>query len=139
MLLFTLMYLYQCVNKRLGVAAVLRIVEDAGAKVVVTSTWRGDLSMYSYLLRALQIAGIPEESVLQPTLNLHVEGRGAEVRQWLDTHEDFDSCVILDDNHGESFEVHGLAGHFIQTLALDPAGNGECEVLAAFPAFLCAL
>ena len=88
-----------------------------GAEVVLTTTWRLDPAMRTFLISALsEVAGVV---VRGDTPNLKGAGRGAEVREWLQRNPAVRSFVIVDDSHVASFEAAGLGDHFVQTTIRD--------------------
>ena len=96
-----------------------RVIEATGAAIVISSTWRLELDMRRFLMRALAVGGIDVEAVVAgdtPEVAVVDGGRGAEVCAWLAEHPiTAEGCVILDDGHAKSFAAHGLGGVFVQT------------------------
>ena len=72
----------------------LRLLELAGASVVISSSWRHDRrndKIWKDLFGDLYLGKTGSES----------GGRGVEIRKWLDTHSDIDTTVILDDEDSD--------------------------------------
>lgn len=69
-----------------------KLTEATGAKIVVSSSWRGD----SALQTIFTLAGI-KEPIYGETPRLYSRYRGQEIQQWLDKHK-YDKYVILDDD-----------------------------------------
>lgn len=69
-----------------------KLTEATGAKIVVSSSWRGD----SALQTIFTLAGI-KEPIYGETPRLYSRYRGQEIQQWLDKHK-CDKYVILDDD-----------------------------------------
>lgn len=69
-----------------------KLTEATGAKIVVSSSWRGD----SALQTIFTLAGI-KEPIYGETHRLYSRYRGQEIQQWLDKHK-CDKYVILDDD-----------------------------------------
>jgi hypothetical protein len=92
------------------------IIEETDAHIVISSTWRENEIMTEYLIKALESQGIPSGRVIGKTPFLGcLEGRGAEIRLWLN--ENYcSSFVILDDDHMWSFQKHSLNDRVVQTI-----------------------
>ncbi len=103
-------------------------------KIVLSTTWREDVEMRHFLLSAMSVSGIDVESVVigdTPSLS-PIEGRGGEIRKWLDDHPDFQKgFVILDDQHEASFAKNKFLPNFVQTILLDPGGVTSNEGLTS--------
>lgn len=69
-----------------------KLTEATGAKIVVSSSWRGD----SALQTIFTLTGI-KEPIYGETPRLYSMYRGQEIQQWLDKHK-CDKYVILDDD-----------------------------------------
>lgn len=69
-----------------------KLTEATGAKIVVSSSWRGD----SALQTIFTLVGI-KEPIYGETPRLYSRYRGQEIQQWLDKHK-CDKYVILDDD-----------------------------------------
>lgn len=69
-----------------------KLTESTGAKIVVSSSWRGD----STLQTIFTLAGI-KEPIYGETPRLYSRYRGQEIQQWLDKHK-CNKYVILDDD-----------------------------------------
>ena len=69
-----------------------RLIEATGAKIVVSSSWRGD----SALQTIFTLVGI-KEPIYGETPRLYSRYRGQEIQQWLNKHK-CDKYVILDDD-----------------------------------------
>jgi hypothetical protein len=86
-------------------------------KIVITSTWRIDISMRTFLVCALESAGIQTSEVVLGDTPITHSCRGSEIREWLNMHPIYwDNFVIVDDEHMSSFVAYGLADRCVQTL-----------------------
>lgn len=84
-----------------------RIIKETNAKIVLSSTWRLFPETLSFLKKNLKYRELYVYDVTP------VSGkRGAEIEEWLDTHSDIDSYVILDD---DSDMLDSQLSHFIKT------------------------
>jgi hypothetical protein len=96
------------------------LVQQSGAGVVLSTTWRLYPDMKGFLLRALANFGI---EVFDDTPDLRKSdgrsgdgGRGEEVMMWLQGHREVTNFVVLDDDHQQSFEAWLPPGHVVETL-----------------------
>lgn len=69
-----------------------KLVAETKAKIVVTSSWRGDIALQTIF----SLAGIIEP-IYGETPRLYSQYRGQEIQQWLNEHK-CDKYVILDDD-----------------------------------------
>lgn len=83
-----------------------RILDETGAEIVVSSSWRGD----SQLQTIFSIAGI-KKKIYGETPRIKGRHRGKEIQEWLNTHE-VENYVILDD---DSDILDSQLNHFVQT------------------------
>lgn len=115
-------------------ALLKKLVEDTGAKIVVSSTWRlGDGWMD--LACHLQRHGIDPRTVIGKTADwaavgaggvIVVDRRGREIQAWLDKNPEVERFVILDDDDDMG---DALTPFLVQTTFAD--GLTEAHVLAA--------
>lgn len=101
-----------------------KIVDQTGALIVVSSTWRLDISrgngnflasgIYAYLLENLKRYGLFVYDIT-PELSKKGSYRGKEIMAWLNDHQDLDitGWVVLDDEWFCDF--YQLADHLVQT------------------------
>lgn len=75
-----------------------RVIEETGAKVVLSSSWRNTTNG-KYLKQLLLQYGILADST--PFLK---NERGKEIKQWLAEHPDTEDFVILDDEIFDSYD-----------------------------------
>lgn len=82
-----------------ALAALKLIVEETGAKVVISSSWRIGRTL-EHIATVLRANGFHHEIIGKtPTRNRGTIGRGGQIQQWLDkTDREIESFVILDDN-----------------------------------------
>jgi hypothetical protein len=78
------------------------VVEQTGAKIVVSSTWRlsGEKSimdMWNFRNLPGEVIGITPNLTYGPGLRTHVP-RGEEIQMWLDEHPEVTNYVIFDDD-----------------------------------------
>lgn len=72
-----------------------KIVEDTGAKIVISSTWRLHFSLAKFK-EMFALYGWQDPPIIDATNNWgHI--RGDQIQAWLDNHEDITHYVILDD------------------------------------------
>lgn len=76
------------------VARLNQLLDDTGAAIVVSSSWRLDPDWKTTLTNA----GIPEEKIIDKTPYLAGEIRGLEIQEWIANNGFNDKYVILDDN-----------------------------------------
>ena len=94
------------------------ILDAQPVHFVISSTWRQCDNYKNFFLAALRECGIDTSRYIgdTPTLSA-VEGRGAEIRQWLSENSHVgEHFVIIDDDHEVSFKHHGLDKHWVQTI-----------------------
>lgn len=83
-----------------------RIVEETGAKIVLSSSWRIDHPKHTGrdkivdpLLKVLVTKmGIYGLEIMDVTPDLLGKARGFEIKSWLDEHSEVEKFVILDDD-----------------------------------------
>jgi hypothetical protein len=102
------------------VAALNRITDGTGAKIVVSSTWRfaGPEAVAQHLKNwgvTGEVVGITpyqrEEQRDGETKVLAAAPRGREIAAWLSEHPNVESFVIIDDDD----DMEELSNHLIQT------------------------
>ena len=110
----------------LNLKYILDTLEEKGSKckIVMSSTWRLDPPLMSFLMLALDSVGIEKEIIVGMTPSDHTVGRGGEVQAYLNQHSNVKNYVILDDNHAESFLEYGMTNRFIQTYCSMMSGAG---------------
>lgn len=91
--------LYSLNRKRLKLLQ--EIIEDTGAKIVLSSTWRKDEYAIKRLKRALKYRNLEIYDVT-PDFSFQKNGerayRGHEIESWLNKHEEVTNWVALDDD-----------------------------------------
>lgn len=107
---------------------VKRIIDETGAKIVVSSSWRHGLQRS--LSNAIKDSDGNEmlvwlrDNILDITPNIGLGGgRGGEIQKWLNNHTDVDNYVIIDD---DSDMLDSQLYHFIQTNYEYGIGEFEC-------------
>lgn len=100
------------------------IVKQTGAKIVISSTWRGSKSMpysspyrkhWQAILNNLSTVGIHREIIdVTPSIRGNVT-RGQEISLWLEQRNDIDKFVIIDDD----LDMDNLIDHLAQCNTLD--------------------
>lgn len=85
------------------------IVDNTGAAIVVSSTWRLSHSPQA-IQQMLRLYGL-EAEVIDRTLRMFGP-RGEEIDQWLNAHPEVDAYVILDDS---TDMLASQLGNFVQT------------------------
>lgn len=123
---------YSMPFERKALAALQRLVQSSGARIVVSSTWRGVPDAMQHLQRALAEFQMGN-AVLDTTAPLgELASRGAEIESWVSHHPALASFVILEDSskHVASFVSRpALAQRFVQTYlheAAPPSPQEEC-------------
>ena len=92
------------------------VVREAGASVILSSTWREDPVLVGFLKAQLEKVGVAVDGVTPIHRN---SGRGQEVLEYLDDgRQDVESFVIIDDEWMDSFESCGLGDRVVQTLMM---------------------
>lgn len=90
------------------------VILMTGAKIVISSTWRGrNVESTKNVKYAFEYAGCPElwDSVIDVT-PIHADRfRGREIQEWLDNHPETTHYAIVDD---DSFDVTDKE-HFVHT------------------------
>lgn len=89
-----------------AVALVLDVLENTGALLVLSSTWR----LVDLCVEALCKRGLP---IADKTPRIDTNNRGEEIRAWLTVHPNVTQFAILDDD--DDAGDCGLREHFIQT------------------------
>lgn len=103
-------------------------MDETGAKIVVSSTWRLDISrgngsfwacgIYQYLLDKLAKYGL-EVFDITPDLSRTCSSRGIEIHTWLEEHKDLniESWVVLDDEWFWDFAYpeYEIRQHLVET------------------------
>ena len=112
-----------------------RIVDETGAKIIVSSSWRMDTVEETRKNMIYKEKRCPRNKMLYwlidniydvtPWVGLG-NGRGGEIQQWLNDHPEFDNYVILDDDH-DMWDSQMY--HFVQTNYED--GITEVETIRA--------
>lgn len=92
-----------------------RLVEETGAEIVVSSTWRIGRTKQD-LQKLLRMAGFKYWNLIigrTPTTNSFNERRGREIKLWLDQHvgEEEPRFVILDDDS----DMDELLDHLVKS------------------------
>ena len=96
-----------CSLDSVAIANLNHLITKTGAKIVVSSTWRGD---DPFLQEVFAIVGIPVYIGVTPyTVTRH---RGMEIEYWLDKHPEVENYVILDDDNDM---LDKQLEHFVQT------------------------
>lgn len=92
------------------------IIEQTGARIIVSSAWRYAFGSRRKLERALEAAGLVKDGEtpkLGFSLNPPMEKKEEEILAWLEAHPDVDTYAILDDH--EDF-CKQLAAHQVKTV-----------------------
>lgn len=88
------------------------IIEETGAVIVLSSTWRGDNLALKKLSRNLQYRGLKIHDMTPKFNDKDRHFRGDEIQDWLDRHPEITSYVIVDD---DSDMLDSQLRNFIQT------------------------
>ena len=101
--------------------AILKTIVDhiPDLKIVISSTWRIDVNMYTFLLSALEAGGINTAHVVlggTPHNRSSQSCRGSEILEWLNNYPEYrNNFVIVDDGHVASFMSCGLTERCVKT------------------------
>lgn len=92
-----------------AVRRIQRVIEQTGAKIVLSSTWR----KHPFCVAAIEAAGLP---IYDHTPDLSLQDRNTprahEIRLWLATHPEVEAFAIVDD---DSDAGQGLEARFVRT------------------------
>jgi len=96
-----------------------RIVDNTGAKIVLTSTWKDEWcfdesscsAMGIYLVKKLKRHGM---HILDKTKD-HVDNRGEGIIEWLQRHDNVRDWIVLDDDTFRDYDRCGIMPRFIHT------------------------
>lgn len=110
-----------------------RIVEATGAQIVLTSDWKDEWDVSArlrtsdgrYLHGQLAKAGV---IIKDKTVDLGYD-RGAGIAEYLKTHPDITSWIVIDDTPYPDFGKNGVLPRFIKTM--NPLGLTEKHVARA--------
>lgn len=98
---------------------VKKIVDKTGAKIIVSSSWRSETVENTKDIIIDRKRRCPRNSMLfwlvdnlYDVTHTYRENRGQEIKDWLDTHDDIENYVIIDDDN--DFLDEQLY-HFVQT------------------------
>ena len=127
------------------VAALNWLIEQTGARIVVSSSWRLQLAskkrQHDYLHHLMQLWGVAGRLAGQtPHLSSLSEGgvwmprpRGAEIQAWLDQHPEVQQFVILDDDGDmEHLSPHLARTTFAEGLTMERAAFAY-DLMALLP------
>ena len=95
-----------------------KIVDDTGAKIVLTSTWKSEWSKgadyksedFNYLENRLREFNI---TIFDKT-NDHISNRGEGIKKYLRTHPEITNWVVIDDFIFDDYDDK-ISKHFIHT------------------------
>ncbi len=110
---------------------VKKIVDETGAKIVASSSWRFGLKRnFEWALEEMpneeMIVWLRDNIIdITPTVGLG-NGRGGEIQKWLNDNPDVENYIILDD---DSDMLDNQLYHFVQTCY--EHGIGESEAIYA--------
>lgn len=102
-----------------------RIVEENNAKIVLSSTWNdcddplivSKYAVWNYLIDSLKEFGL---CVYDKTKSCGCT-RPAEIRVWLEAHDDVDAWISIEDDYTEvDYENFGIPNHLLQTYNWGP-------------------
>lgn len=116
---------YTFVSARL-VKNLKRIVDETGAKVVLSSDWRYDRDNPMCNGDFLELRGELRRYGIQFygfTPELPTAHRGAEIEQWLQNHTEVENYVILDDRT----DIEPNKDHWVRTFLSSGLGKEETE------------
>lgn len=88
-----------------------RIINETGAKIVVSSSWRKISAAYADLLRWLHMYGMEVLDTTPQHYSRRMHIRGDDIEEWLKAHPDIEAYAILDDDD----DMGQHMSHLIQT------------------------
>ncbi len=93
------------------ISCLKRIVDETGARIVVTSSWRNYLSIWQFILmwELRKMPGIL--AGVTPKCSIY---RGKEIAEWLRTHRNITNYIIIDDMDYLQFKAD-QATHLVTT------------------------
>eukprot|EP01036_Dinobryon_divergens_P032647 gene32647-42281_t len=94
-----------------------KIIDTCHSKICISSTWREDEKLKSFLMEALRDGGIDTSVVVigsTDSIGSIRGGRGAEITEFLKKNPT-DDFIILDDDHADSFASFALTHRYIKT------------------------
>lgn len=112
-----------------------KIVNETNAKIVLSSDWKEGWEKHyithkpshaKYLDNHLKKKGNLTISDKTPTINRGFD-RGAEILQYLKTHQDIDNYVILDDTFFEGFSDKRIEENLVLTNHSIGLTDADCE------------
>ena len=89
---------------------VQELVEETGANIVITSTWRLSHSLYWIQHMFKELGFAYPERLIGTTIDLPGQARGKEIKLWL-KQVPVDGFVILDDDS----DMPGVRSHLVKT------------------------
>ena len=113
------------VSNRQAVMWLNKLCRDSGARIVITSTWRGRNQNYQRVANALYNTGLFEDIIIEGATEWLDTPRGAEILKYLEDHYPYTqpSYVILDDDA----DMDGCMGHLVQCNTHHGFGYPEYE------------
>ena len=99
------------------------LVDKSNAHIVLSTTWRQEPNMRNFLIASLSYVGIPPDRVVGETPNSPLEGRGGEIRAWLNKNTKYKRFVAIDDDHETTIVACLGADKYVQTLMRSSTGN----------------
>ena len=99
-----------------------RVVDETGALIVLSSSWRlgvtntglGTEGLMDYLKEKLAKYGLEIYSMTPQIGGFH-GSRGKEIDIWLNSRDNIESWVVLDDEYFDDFSVYGIDSHLVNT------------------------
>ena len=88
-----------------------RIINETGAKIVVSSSWRKIPSAYADLLRWLHMYGMEVFDTTPQHFSRSMHIRGDDIEEWLKAHPEVEAYAILDDDD----DMGQHMSHLVQT------------------------
>ena len=85
-----------------------RIVDETGADIILSSSWRIIPTLVETLRKQLGDFGM---TIIDSTKSLCCKERGDEIKEWLDRHPEYTAFVVLDDDS----DMTAVMDHFVQT------------------------
>ncbi len=122
-----------------GVAILKRVCEETGAKLVISSVWRGSMESWIHAHQLLDAVGLGKEGLCSGHLGLkwsddtevhrtepgHDNPRGEKIQKWIDTWNP-DEYAILDDDRDM---LSSQAKHFAHVNGHEGIGYGTYKRL----------
>jgi len=109
-----------------------RLIDETEASIVLSSSWRiGWADQYSermeFCKKLTDIFDQYDIHIMSTTIRSQTGERADEVKEWLDSHNDVESFILLDDDHFK-WEKYGYEKYWVKTSWYGGLGITEEDV-----------